>query len=230
MKVHALLRSLIKNTFVLNGSKLRRQTVGIPMGTNCAPPCANLYLYSYESDFIDTLVNDGHLTIARRFQNTFRLIDDALSVDNPHFEVALANGLYPSALTLNNTTLSPTHAHFVGMSFSFGRILIDLFDKRAEFPFPVIRYPHLDSAIPHHLPYRTFIGGLARLYSMITLSHTFLSRCIELALLLHRQGCSLLRLSNCFRSFLHTRVPLRWPISSSFLCSRFRHSLSFRPS
>ena len=33
------------------GSKLYRQIVGIPMGTNCAPLVADLFLFCYERDF-----------------------------------------------------------------------------------------------------------------------------------------------------------------------------------
>ena len=33
--------------------QLFRQMVGIPMGTNCAPLLANLFLYSYENELID---------------------------------------------------------------------------------------------------------------------------------------------------------------------------------
>ena len=33
--------------------------VGIPMGTNCAPLLADLFLYSYEDEFLDELVKEG---------------------------------------------------------------------------------------------------------------------------------------------------------------------------
>jgi hypothetical protein len=42
---------LIDNIFVSFGGILFQQVVGIPMGTNCAPLLANLFLYSYESEF-----------------------------------------------------------------------------------------------------------------------------------------------------------------------------------
>ena len=35
---------------------LFRQVIGIPMGTNCATLLADLFLYSYESEFVDSLV------------------------------------------------------------------------------------------------------------------------------------------------------------------------------
>ena len=56
------------------------------MGTNSAVELANLYLYSYESEFIDRLCETDHKT-ARAFHLTFRLIDDLLSMDNEEFGV-----------------------------------------------------------------------------------------------------------------------------------------------
>jgi hypothetical protein len=46
---------LIDNIFVLFGGLVFQQTVGIHMGTNCAPLLADLFLYSYETDFIKGL-------------------------------------------------------------------------------------------------------------------------------------------------------------------------------
>ena len=46
---------LVHNVYLVNDEQCWRQAVGIPMGTNCAPALANLYLYAYESEFIDRL-------------------------------------------------------------------------------------------------------------------------------------------------------------------------------
>ena len=43
---------LLDNIFIRFGTKLYRQIVGIPMGTNCAPLVADLFLFCYERDFI----------------------------------------------------------------------------------------------------------------------------------------------------------------------------------
>ena len=43
-----LLEYLIENIFIMVGNKVFIQHVGIPMGTNCAPLLANLYLFYYE--------------------------------------------------------------------------------------------------------------------------------------------------------------------------------------
>jgi len=36
-----------------------QQTVGIPMGTNYAPLLANLFLHSYEAEFVQYLLRKG---------------------------------------------------------------------------------------------------------------------------------------------------------------------------
>ena len=46
---------LIDNIFVKFGGCLSCQVIGIPMGTNCAPLLADLFLYSYESEFLDNI-------------------------------------------------------------------------------------------------------------------------------------------------------------------------------
>jgi hypothetical protein len=53
-----MLEFLIDNIFVSFGGILFQQVVGIPMGTNCAPLLANLFVYSYESEFLEKLVKD----------------------------------------------------------------------------------------------------------------------------------------------------------------------------
>jgi len=44
-----MLEFLIDNIFVVFGDQVFQQSVGIPMGTNCTPLLADLFLYSYDS-------------------------------------------------------------------------------------------------------------------------------------------------------------------------------------
>ena len=54
-----MLEYLIDNIFVEFGGRIFQQTIGIPMGTNCAPLLANLFLYSYEAEFVQSLFQAG---------------------------------------------------------------------------------------------------------------------------------------------------------------------------
>ena len=49
---------LLENIFIRFGAKLYRQVVGIPMGTDCAPLVADLFLFCYERDFMMSLSDD----------------------------------------------------------------------------------------------------------------------------------------------------------------------------
>jgi len=62
-----------------------KQTVGIPMGTYCAPRLADLFLFSYEAEFMQNLAKCKDKSVSRSFNFTYRYIDDVLSINNPNF-------------------------------------------------------------------------------------------------------------------------------------------------
>ena len=49
---------LLDNIFIRSGTKLYRHVFGIPIGTNCAPLVADLFLFCYERDFMMSLSDD----------------------------------------------------------------------------------------------------------------------------------------------------------------------------
>ena len=51
-----MLECLVDNIFVVFAGNVFQQIVGIPMGTNCAPLLADIFLYSYEAEFIQSLL------------------------------------------------------------------------------------------------------------------------------------------------------------------------------
>ena len=63
------------------GTKLYRQIVGIPMGTNCAPLVADLFLFCYEIDFMKTLSSDNQADVIKAFNLTSRYLDDLPNID-----------------------------------------------------------------------------------------------------------------------------------------------------
>ena len=44
---------------------MSQQTIGIPVGTNCAPLLADLFLYSYEAEFIQRLLKSAKKNLPR---------------------------------------------------------------------------------------------------------------------------------------------------------------------
>ena len=184
-----LVAFLVHNTCVVNGGVVRRQTIGIPMGTNCGPQLCNSFLYAYESRFIDRLVRLRSVLAARRCHMTFRLIDDVLSLDNLPWRDYVTRpavgaedsdgdtlgGVYPASLQLNETSVSTHEVHFVGVSIKDvrGALVLDVFDKRKSFPFRVVRYPTLASTIPTHMPNGVLTGQLVRYYTICSCRKAF---------------------------------------------------------
>ena len=55
------------------------------MGTNCAPLVADLFLFSYERDFMLSLSDNNQTDIIDAFNSTSWYLDDLLNIDNPYF-------------------------------------------------------------------------------------------------------------------------------------------------
>ena len=64
------------------GGRIFQQTIGIPMGTNSAPLLADLFLYSYEAEFVQSLPQAGKKHLAQQFNFTYKYIDGVLSLKN----------------------------------------------------------------------------------------------------------------------------------------------------
>ena len=119
------------------GERVLQQTVSIPMGTNCAL-LADLFLYWYEADSIQTLLKN-EMKLARSFNFTFRFIDDVLSLNNYRFG-DFVNRIYPIELEIKDPTYRDRSASYLDIHIVFdskGRLKTKLYDKRDYFNFPI---------------------------------------------------------------------------------------------
>jgi len=102
---------LIDNIYVHLGNSVFQQVIGIPMGTNSAPLLADLFLYTFECDFMPKTMK-ADMSKAVEFSTTFRYMDDLLSDNNDNFGTSI-NEIYPSELELKDTTLSSTEVCYL---------------------------------------------------------------------------------------------------------------------
>ena len=115
--IYGLVRKCVKLTFLLDniyirfGSKLYRQIVGIPMGTNYAPLVADLFLFCYERDFMLSLSEDNQSGVIEAFNSTSRYLDDLLNIDNNFFD-SMVNRICSSELQLNKAKCQMPRPHF----------------------------------------------------------------------------------------------------------------------
>ena len=93
--------------FIRFGTKLYRQTIGIPMGTNCAPIVADLFLFCYEKDFVKSLSRENQADIIEAFNSTSKYLDDLSNIDNIYFDQTV-DRIYPTKLQLNRANSSNT--------------------------------------------------------------------------------------------------------------------------
>ena len=107
-----MLGFLIDNIYVVFGDHVFQQSVGIPMGTNCAPLLADLFLYSYEAEFVQKLLRDKNKKLAVSFNLTYRYIDDVLSINN-HIFHNYVHLIYPDELEIKDTTESDRCASYL---------------------------------------------------------------------------------------------------------------------
>ena len=78
------------------GGRVFQQTVGISMGTICAPLLADMLHYSYMVDFIQGLLTKNKKRLAR-------YIDDVLSLNNSRFG-DFVDRIYPIELEIKEIT------------------------------------------------------------------------------------------------------------------------------
>ena len=133
--------------------------VGIPMGTNCAPLLAHLFLYSYENEFLDKLIKEGKRKLARKFNLSYRYIDD-----NKRFKEFISD-IYPKELTISETTESTSIASYLDLLFirdKSNNITTKLYDKRDAFGFHIVNFPFMSSNIPSAPAYGVYTSQLIR--------------------------------------------------------------------
>ena len=154
---------LLDNVYIRFGTKLYRQIVGIPMGTNCAPLVADLFLYCYERDFMDFLNHDNQADVITAFNSTSRYLDDLLNIDNPYFE-GMVKQIYPPVLQLNKANNTDTEAPFLDLHLSIanGFVSSKIYEKRDDFDFDIVNFPFLDGDVPRRASYGVYILQLIR--------------------------------------------------------------------
>ena len=117
------------NIFIQVGNKTFRQCIGIPMGTDCAPLLANLFLFHYEYNFMRGLIKTN-INLAKRFSTTVRYIDNLLTLSNTKFHEEITN-IYPSELILKKTTESTHQLSYLDICIQI-KNFTSAYDKRLD--------------------------------------------------------------------------------------------------
>ena len=200
---------LLDNIFVRHGDVIYRQVIGIPMGINCAPLVADLFLYCYERDFMLSLDREKQANVISAFNDTSRYLDDIFNMDNPYFDNIFPS-IYPIELKLNKTNNSDTSAPFLDLDLSItnGIVSSKIYDKRDDFNFSIVNYPHLDGDVPHSTSYGVYISQLIRFGRSCSSVEDFSERNRVITEKLLRQGYRYDKLRKTFSKFYYRNTSL----------------------
>ena len=178
--------------------------VGIPIGTNCAPLLADLFLYSYENKFLDKLIKEGKRKLARKFNLSYHYIDDLISSNNKRFKEFISD-IYPTELTISETTESTSVVSYLNLLFirdKSNNITTKLYDKRDTFfGFHIVNFPFMSSNIPLAPAYGVYASQLIHYARCCSNYSDFLACHRALVTSLLSQGYKVNRLSNTFKRF-----------------------------
>ena len=180
------------------------------MGTNRAPLLADLFLYSYENEFLNKLIKEGKRKLARKFNLSYRYIDDLISFNNKRFKEFISD-IYPKELTISATTESTSAASHLDLLFIRDKsknIMTKLYDKHDMFGFHIVNFPFMSSNIPSAPAYGVYASQLIRYARCCSNYSDFLSRHRALEKRLLSQCYNVNRLSTTFKKFYGTHTDL----------------------
>ena len=171
------------------GNMLFLQDIGIPMGVDPAPFFANLFLFFYESQWINKKVKSDP-RIIRFFYYIFRFIDDLINLNGSNKFEQYYNEIYPAELELKKENIDITEASFLDLLITIenNKFTTKLFDKRNDFSFSIVRIPHSISNIPSKMFYSTINAEVLRICRATSSLNSFIETSLKLIDRMKKQG------------------------------------------
>ena len=180
---------LLDNCYFSIGKSIFKQVIGIPMGSDPAPFMANLFLCYFENKFMKQF-KVNNMNRARKFNYTFRFIDDLNAVnDDDEFEKNKGD-IYPKYLELKKENEGHLQASYLDFDTKISNKLfsIKLYDKRDDFNFKIVRMPFLSNNMPSSIFFSSYSSELLRIARCTTEKEDFLASCSSLIERMWNQG------------------------------------------
>ena len=133
--------------------------VGIPIGTNCGPLVADLFLFCYEMGLMMSLSDDKQADVIDAFNTASRYLEDILNINNVYID-NMVSQIYPSELQLNIANTCDTEAAFfdLHLSISYDIVSTTIYDKRDDFDFEIVNFPFLDLHPMEYISLNSFVS------------------------------------------------------------------------
>ena len=148
------------------------------MGTNCATLLADLFLYSYEADFIQGLLQKHEKKLGRSFNFKFRYTDDVISRNYSRFG-NYVDRVLPIKLEIKNITYTALSTSYLDLHIEIDsehRLRKKHYDKRYNFNFPIENFLFIFSNIAAAPAYGVYLSQMIRYSSACSSYQDFLDR------------------------------------------------------
>ena len=179
---------VINEVYVVFEGLVFKQTKGIPMGGNCSPLLADIFLSHCEYVYMSNLVKNKKFGLARLLSHTCRYIDDLCIVNYKHFH-NLINVIYPEDLIAERSGSNDKYVDYLDVKVEVDAVLLTcVFHKVDNFNFPVILLTFPESLIPSYLGYCVFAGQVLRYLRICSHLDDFWTRLSELCVYLQIEG------------------------------------------
>ena len=175
---------------------------------------------------ISKLIKEGKRKLARKFNLSYRYIDDVISFNNKRFKEFIS-AIHPKELTICETTESTSIASYLDLLFTRDKsnnITTKLYDKRDASGFHIVIFSFISINIPSEPAYG-ICAYLIR-YAHCCLNYNdFLSLYRALVARLLSQGYKVNHLSNTFKKFYGRHTDLVGQYKKN-VCQMFADSIS----
>jgi hypothetical protein len=150
---------LIDNISVVCGDSLFKQVIGIPMGTDCAPFLANLFLYAFEYKWFLKKFRNKEFDTLNKFKHCSRYIDDLLCLNDDGVVEEVMNDIYPKELALTSD-MPVLQSHYLELDIEIknDKFHTKLFDERDAFNVQIVNFPELSGNIPNKHSHGVFVS------------------------------------------------------------------------
>ena len=120
------------------------------MGTDCAPYLTNLFLFSYEFDFLNSTLRQKDFATLYKINKCYRYIDELLAINNDGTMEDFQYTIYLPELQLNCEDKNDQEVNYLDLSLNIknSSIQYKLYDKRDKFGFRIVNFPDLSGNIP----------------------------------------------------------------------------------
>ena len=134
VKLIIVINTVIENSYIKFISKVNKQIIGIPMGTNCAPYLANIFLHRY--------ILTVNTNIAYSLKHIFGFQDDLIVFEDDDVFTTSSGNITPAEMVLKNTNMSPNEVNYLDLNITTfaisGKCVYKSYDERDDFNFKIM--------------------------------------------------------------------------------------------